>query len=274
MLMPIRSHIGRPLDPGLRSNQILIAIVLLTGAISVALWLNGEPAGIIFFAPAQAFVIWALAREIDTDHDWTALVAAAAAGAWVLAGRPYLSVLAVGVLMLAARLVTESTGRRPLVIDLVAVALGAFVGFTVAGWVAGFGLAIALYLDDRFAPEGRRLQIGVSALTAIGTTIVATVTGAFPETLPELNPYIAVSAGILALLLVARDPADPITQVDARHKAFISKQRLHVSRSLTGVLVFGMSLLVGDEAEGLVPLLVALLLVVVSNEVERRRRPL
>lgn len=272
--MPIRSHIGRPLDPSARSNQLLIAVVVVTGAVAVALWLSGEPAGIIFFAPAQAFVIWALVREIDTDHEWTALVAAAAAGAWVLSGGAYLSVLAIGVLMLATRLVTESTGRRPLVIDLVAVGLGALVGFTVAGWVAAFGLAIALYLDDRFAPESRRLQIGVSALTAIGTTIVATASGAFPETLPELTPYIAISAGVLALLLVAREPADPITQVDARHKSFVSKERLHASRSLVGVLVFGMSLLIGADAEGLVPLLVALLLVVVSNEVERRRRPL
>ncbi|MGD2059791.1 MAG: hypothetical protein PVF87_02900 [Acidimicrobiia bacterium] len=270
--MPIRSHLGRPLDIRLRSNLILIAIVLITGAVAIALWVAGKPAELIFFAPAQAFVIWALMREIDPDHDWSALVAGAAAGAWVLTGGPYISVLAIGALMLAARLVTESTGRRPLAIDLVAMALAAVIAFTVTGWVAAFGLAIALYLDDRFAPESRRLQIGISALTAVGATVVASLTGAFPHTLPGLSPYVAVTSGLLALLLVAREPVAPISQVDARHKAFVSEERLHASRSLVGILVFGMSLLIGRDAEGLVPVLAALGLAVIANEVERIRR--
>lgn len=271
--MPIRSHLGRPLDIRLRSNLILIAIVLLTGAVAVALWLAGNPAEPIFFAPANGFVVWALMREIDPDHDWTALVAAILAGGWVLTTGEYVSILAVAALMLGARLVTESTGRRPLVTDLVAMALGSLVGFTVEGWVAAFGLAVALYLDDKFAPESRRIQIGVSALTAVGATIVATLSGAFPDALPEVIPWFAVASGLIALLLVARDPAEPISLVDARHKAFVSKARLHSSRTLIGVLVFGMSLLTGEEAIGLVPVLAALLLAVVSNEVERVRRP-
>lgn len=271
--MPIRSHLGRPLDIRRRSNLLLIAIVLLTGAVAVALWLTGDRAALIFFAPAQAFVIWALVREIDPDHDWTALVTAAVAGTWVLAGGQYLSILAIAALILAARLVTESTGRRPLVTDLIAMALGALVGFTVEGWVAAFGLAIALYLDDRFAPESRRLQIGVSAVTAVGATVMATVTGAFPETLPEISPWVVVAAGLITLILVIREPLEPITQVDARHKSFVNKERLHSSRTLIGVLAFGMSLLTGESAVGLVPVLAGLLLVIVSNEAERVRRP-
>jgi hypothetical protein len=74
------------------------------------------------------------------------------------------------------------------------------------------------------------------------------------------------------LALVVREPAEPISQVDARHKSFMSQDRLHASRSLLGVLVFAISLLTGDNAEGLVPTLAALLLVVISNEVELVRR--
>lgn len=271
--MPIRSHLGRPLDVRRRSNLLIIALVLVIGAVAVALWLADRPPELIFFAPAQAFVIWALLREIDPDHEWTALVAAAGAGAWVLAGGEYLSLLAIAALMLAARLVTESTGRRPLATDLIAMALGALVGFTVEGWIAAFGLAIALYLDDRFALESRRIQIGISAITAIAATIVATVTGAFPETMPEITPWIAATSALIGLVLAARDPASPLSQVDARHKAFISKERLHSSRTLIGVLVFAMSLLAGETALGIVPILFALLLAILSNEVERQRRP-
>lgn len=270
--MPIRSHLGRPLDVRNRFNLLLVAVVLLTGAVAVALWLAGRPAELIFFAPAQAFVIWALMREIDPDHQWTALIAAAATGAWVLVGGDYMSVLALAALMLAARLVTESTGLRPLVTDLVVVALGSIIAFTVVGWIAAFGLAIALYLDDRLAPESRRLQLGMSALTAVAATVVATITGAFPDILPGLTPAVAVTSGLLALLLVAREPVDPISQVDARHRAFVSRHRLHASRSLVGVLVFAMSLLIGDDATGMIPVLATLGLAFVSDEVERIRR--
>jgi hypothetical protein len=250
----------------------MITIVLGAGAVALVLWLTGSPAGYIFYAPAHAFVSWALLREIDPDHNWTALVGAAGAGAWVLWGGLHISLLAVGVVMVAARIVTETTGRRPLPTDLGVMVGACLIGFTVAGWVAGFGLAIALYLDDRLAEQSRGIQIASSAVTAIGTTVVATLTDAFPATLPEIVPYVAITAGVIALLLVVREPADPITQVDARHKSFLHPERLHASRSLVGVLFFAMSLLLGVDAEGLTPVLFALTLALISNEVELVRR--
>jgi hypothetical protein len=116
--------------------------------------------------------------------------------------------------------------------------------------------------------------VAASALTAIGSTVVANVTGAFPERLPNIVQAVAAAAGVVALLLLARDPAEPISQVDARHSAFMDKARLHVSRSVVGILVFLMAILTGVRAEGLIVLVTALGLAVVSNEIEfiRRRR--
>jgi hypothetical protein len=156
--------------------------------------------------------------------------------------------------------------------DLVALLIAGLAAYRVEGWVAAFGLAIALYLDDRFAESPRPAQIWVSAGIAAGATLMATLTDAFPDTVPGIHPVIAIVAGTLALALVVREPAEPISQVDARHKSFMSQDRLHASRSLLGVLVFAISLLTGDNAEGLVPTLAALLLVVISNEVELVRR--
>jgi hypothetical protein len=48
--------------------------------------------------------------------------------------------------------------------------------------------------------------------------------------------------------------------------------RLQASRSLTAVLVFVMTILTGAEAKGMVPLIAALTLAVVSNELELVRR--
>lgn len=238
------------------------------------MWLNGEP-GRVLLTPVYVFLVWALLREVDPDHDWTALAAAVFTGFWGLTGGPVVSGLAIAGMMVAARIVTSTTGRRLLTIDLVgASVLGVVIGFTVEGWAAGFAIAIALYLDDRFRGDNRLPAVAAAALTAIGTTVLANVTGAFPERLPDIIEVVAAMAGVVALLLLARDPAEPISQVDARHAAFMDKARLHASRSLIGVFTFLIAILAGQEAEGLIVVVAALALAVVSNEIEliRRRR--
>lgn len=258
-----------------RSNLIVMAAVLVTAGIAVVLWLNGEP-GRVVLAPVYVFIVWALFREIDPDHEWSALVAAAFTAVWALVGWPLSSGFAMAGLLLAGRILTSTTGRRPLPVDLsVAAAFGIVIGYTVEGWAAGFGIALAIYLDDRFSKERRLMAVGFAVATAIGTTVVASLAGAFPETAPDINRLMAIVAGVVGLALIARDPAAPISQVDARHAAFIDGVRLHASRSMIGVLVFLMTVLTGGDAEGMVVVIVALGIAVVSNEIELiRRRPL
>lgn len=269
MAMSFRSHLTRSLDFGRRSNQAITAIVVIAAGIAAVLWLDGEPAQILL-APVHTFVAWAIVREIDPDHQWSALLAAVAAAGWIVLGFPVASALPAAGLLVAGRLITATTGRRPLVTDLAVVTVfGIALGYTVPGWVAGFGLALALYLDDRHSPTSRGVQVGASAVTAIGTTVVATSAGAFSETAPEIIPYVCIAAGLLALALVAREPSPPQSRVDARYSGPLDQARLHNSRATIGVLVFAMCLLTGAEAEELLPLLAALFLVVVSNELTR-----
>lgn len=270
--MDFRSHLTRPMDVRSPSNVVVGVLILVTAGIAVAARLNDEP-GEILLAPVHTFLIWALVREIDPDHNWAAIAAATLTAVWALTGGAVASALAIAGLMLAARIVTSTTGRRPLPLDLVAVSgFGIAIGFTVEGWVAGFGIALAIYRDDRFGEDGRLMAVGASAATAIGTTVVATLTSAFPERLPDIDQAMVLAAGIIALALIAREPAAPITQVDARHAAFIPKPRLYVSRSLVGVLVFLMTLLTGADAAGTTVVIAAMVLVFVSNEVELLRR--
>lgn len=250
----------------------MVAIVLISGAVGLMLWLNGEP-GKLALAPVYVFLVWGLVREIDPDHDWSALVAGVATAVWALVGGPVSTGLAMAGLMVAARITTCTTGRRPLPTDLAALSVfGIVIGFSVEGWLAGFGIALAIYLDDRLRGDHRLAAVAASALTAIGTTILATLTGAYPERLPDLSQDLAVTAGVVALVLLARDPADPISQVDARHAAFMDGTRLHLSRSLVGILVFFMGILTGPRAVGLVIVIAALALAVISNEIELLRR--
>lgn len=270
--MDFRSHLGRPIDFRHKSNLAVAALVLISGVVGVVLWLNGEP-GERALAPVYVFLVWALVREIDPDHDWSALVAAAGTAVWTLVGGPVSTGFAIAGLIVAARITTSTTGRRPLPTDLAALTVfGIAIGFSVGGWLAGFGIALAIYLDDRLRGEHRLAAVAASALTAIGTTILAYLTGAFPERLPDIAQPVTIVAGVVALVLLARDPADPISQVDARHSAFMDGTRLHMSRSLVGILVFFMAILTGESADGLVVVIAALALAVLSNEIELLRR--
>jgi hypothetical protein len=255
-----------------RSNVLLAIIVVLSGGAALVLWLTGSP-GSVGLAPVFAFLLWALLREIDPDHQWPAIGGAVMGSIWVLSGLPVPSVLATGGLVVMARITTSTTGRHLLATDLAAVAAFAVViGFTVEGWAAGFGIAFAVYLDDRFRGENRIPAIAAAAVAAVGTTVVASGTGAFPETIPEVTQYVAVAAGLASLALLLREPAEPTSRVDARHAAFIDRARLHASRAALGVLVFLTTVLTGPDADGLLLVIAAMWLAVLSNEAESIRR--
>lgn len=255
-----------------RSNVVLAMIVVLAAVAAVVMWFSGASANVLL-APVYVFLIWALLREIDPDHQLSALAGGLLSGAWVLPGMPLPTIWAMGGLIVGARIATSTTGRRLLPIDLgVVTVFGIAIGFTVEGWAAGFGIALALYLDDRFRGENRLPAVAASAITAIGTTVVATAAGAFPDTVPDVIQYLAIVAGVAALVLLVREPAVPTSRVDARHAAFIDTARLHASRSAIGVLVFLMTVLTGADSEGLVLVIAALWLAVLANEIEVIRR--
>jgi hypothetical protein len=214
-----------------------------------------------------------LVREIDPDHQSTALLAALVAGVWVIGGLDIVGALAVAGLLVGARLVSNTTGRRPLLTDLIPIGVFATViAFTRAGWVAGFGLALAIYVDDRMASEHNSAASITAALAALGASGVATLSRVFPQDLPNVRPLLAVAIGILALIAVVREPEEPESVVDSRLKNRVSQSRLYASRSLFAVLLFAMALLIGPDALAVGPLAIALALALVSNEIERIRR--
>lgn len=271
--MAIRSHLTRDFGFRRRTHRLILAIGLVTGALAVIALLDDSKPTTVLLAPVLVGVVWALTREIDPDHDWTAIVAGAFAGWWVLTEGSALSALAVAGLLAAARMMSETTGRRPLASDVaVLAALGTGIAFTAEGWVAGLGVAAAMYLDHRHAERRLRLQPWVAASTTLGATLVAWLTGV--ELRPgDVSTPMAVAAAVTALLLIVRRPALPLSVVDARRGTPLSSSRLHMSRAVIGIVVYGMTVVVGSvHVEHVVPLLAAVSLVIVSNEVERARR--
>lgn len=270
--MAFRTHVGRHMDMSRPSNRAIVGLTGVALVAAIAVWLTGGPLDVLW-APVHTFVTWSLVRELDPDHEWPALTSALIAGLWVIGGLEVVGVLAAAALPVAARLVTNSTGRRPLITDLIPIGIFATaIAFTRAGWVAGFGLAIAIYIDDRMATEHNSAAAIIAALSALGASGVATLSRVFPQDIPDVRPLLAVAVGVLALIAVVREPEEPVSLVDSRLKNRISRSRLHASRALIGVLLFGLAVLTGPDAISLGPLAIALALALVSNEIERVRR--
>lgn len=268
-----RSHIGRPIDLSLRSNQLIAALTLLVAVAGAALWWGGESPD-AWLAPIHTFIFWALVRELDPDRHWTALLAAVAAGAWVLLGYDIVSAFALGGLLMAGRLVLNPVGLRPLNTDLAAMAVAATViAFTPAGWVAGSGIAVALYIDARFARETRRAPLFAAIGAALGASVVATLTDALPQNIPAVNPLLVSVLGLMALIVVVRDPLPVLSTVDHSAEKMMDTGRLHATRVLIVILVFVASVLAGGGATALIPIVITIALVLISEEVKRLRHP-
>ena len=82
------------------------------------------------------------------------------------------------------------------------------VSFTPLGWVMGFGLAVAIYVDDRMAEEPNRAALLAAPAAAVGSSVVASLSGAF-RTMPTVDPVVVAALGVLALIAVLREPLEP-----------------------------------------------------------------
>ena len=268
--MAFRSHVGRGLDLGTWSNRAILGLSLTAAVAGVvgtvrfdaSPWLAGQ-------AGAVTFLTWALTRELDPDRDSTALIVGALAGVWAVLGFP-VDLLVIGGLAIGARLVAETTGRRPLRTDLLAIAVGAIaISFTPLRFVVGFGLAMAIYVDGRMSDQPTRDALLASLVTATGSVAVVSFSGAFPTQLPAVQPSFVLTVAALTLVAVLREPPQPTSVVDSRRGNLLRPDRIHASRILVGVLMVAGSLAAGPEASALAPVAAALALSLASSEAER-----
>jgi hypothetical protein len=202
-----------------------------------------------------------------------AIALAVLAGAWALLGYGTVLLPFVGLLM-AARIVVETTGRRPLPTDLAGLAvLATVMSFTPLGWMVGFGLAIAIYIDDRMSEEPTRAGLLAALGAAIGSTVVASLSGAFPQSFEVTRPLLIAALGVLALITVIREPLAPASFVDSRSKKFLRKDRLQAGRALCAIVLFVGALISGAGAPDVLPMALVVAFSLASSEIERSRRP-
>ena len=263
----------RPIDPENPWNRTVLVLSLVVGLVGAYLTFFQDGAPLLAFAAGgTGFLSWALARELDPDRQVPALVVSVIGGALALVGQAT-AILPFTALLMAARLVVETTGRRPLPTDLAGLAvLATIVSFTPLGWVMGFGLAVAIYVDDRMAEESNRTALFAALGAAIGSSVMASLSMAFPRTLPTIDPLVTAALGVLALIAVLREPLEPVSFVDRRTKKFLRRDRLQAGRALAGVLVFFGAVVSGAMAPAVAPMALVVASALASTEVERLQR--
>lgn len=146
--------LGRPLNPRVKSNQIAIAGSAAFGVVgSVVALLAGTDSWLWEAAAVAiaAFIGWALGREIDPDHESTAIVSMVIAGVLALIVTPQLLVLAV--LLLATRIIAGTVGTDLRGLDLlVVVGASAYAGSQPVAWpIAALLVFAVIRQDSRFA---------------------------------------------------------------------------------------------------------------------------
>ena len=164
--------VGRSLDPRHPTNvAIAVLSLLVTIAAAAWRWLAGDRLldGVLWGVAAglAVFFAWALAREMDPDHDLSAFVGAGLA----LAALPFLGLpqlLPLFWLMLAVRIVNRSVGLPARPLDVLGlIALGLWLTLQ-GGWIYGLVTVAALFLDGRLQPPLRRdLLLAAPALAAV-----------------------------------------------------------------------------------------------------------
>jgi hypothetical protein len=268
-----RSHVLRPIDPTDPWNRAILILTAVAGATGVYLTVAHDREPLLAIGAAgSSFLAWALARELDPDHQVPAIALAILAGVWALLGYEVVLLPFVGLLM-AARIVVGTTGRRPLWADLAGLAvLAAAISFTPLGWVVGFGLAVAIYVDDRMTGEPTRAALFATLGAAVGSTVVASLSNVFPRSLPIVRPLLVAGLGVMALITVIREPLDPVSFVDSRTKSFLRKERLQAGRTLCAVVLFIGALVSGESAPDVLPMALVIAFSLASSELERTRR--
>jgi hypothetical protein len=158
-----------------------------------------------FLAGMATFLAWALARELDPDRPWTAGVAGILAASVIGAGPP--SLWATAAVMLAARLVSRTTGLAPRRGDLIAMAiLAALAGSSDPGLVAGVTLGLVL-VADRWLPGGARpisLPFGLAAIAAaVGAAAVWGILRPSPGW-PDGPEWLILAVAVIGLASLGR----------------------------------------------------------------------
>lgn len=242
------SHIGRTIDLSYPSNRWAVGLTLLGAAAGLIHPEGRNPMWAAFQSGGTVFLTWALTRELDPDPPATSVVAAIAAGV-VTVWTGDASLIALGGLLMTARMLTRSTGSWPLLTDIVII--GAGVGIFARSpvtWASGLAVAAAVALDTAMAHPAPRYHVWLAAAIGVAVTLSAVISHALPRAWspPDIPTLIIASLGALAGLLT---PVLPLSSFSDFRNTRLDPNRLRAARRLV-VASLALGIVAGGAATG------------------------
>lgn len=197
--------LGRPIDPSYPTNRAIVLLSVAAALVGAIAQLVGGMAllpSIVWGASAglSVFLGWALARELDPDHDLSAFVGAGLTMiGLLLSGLPSLLVLLW--LMLALRIIDRTVGLpvRPLD-SLALLGLGGWLAWQ-GNWVAGLVTAVALLLDGLLSPP-LRYHLLLSGVALAVTAALLIFQGGIAPASELTRPAVLVAVLLAALFAI------------------------------------------------------------------------
>ena len=229
------SCLWRELSPRNKSHLLILGFcaAAFAGVFAVNLSRGSTAAEALSLAVNVAimiFLAWAIARELDPDNPRSAFVAAALGGLILLGGSAPAGV-SLGMLV-ALRIVDRSTGKRPSILDLVAVPLlAAAFSLMPRGWIGGVVMAAALVWDTVLPQEGPKLGYLSAVATLAAAFVVTVLRGTLSVGFDRPGGLDWVVLALAVVSLAAMRHYEPRSVAD-RSREPLSAERLRVARFL------------------------------------------
>lgn len=257
--------VGRLVDPRYPSNlAIAILTVLTTVGATACRWVAGSTLvdGALWGIGAglAIFLAWAVARELDPDHDLSAFVAAALA-ILALAALGLPPLLPLFWVLLTMRIVNRTVGLPARPLDSLAVlSLGLWLAWQ-ASWIYGLMTATALFLDSWLAPRLARHRV-LAAIVLVATGVLAvlgrTAAQGGWDSIP-LTWLFALTTILFSLSMVTLEPAKALCDETGEP---VRPQRVRFAQGLALITALLLAGLAGQEGMmALLPLWAAMLAV-------------
>lgn len=156
----MRSNIGRPIDPRHPTNLAILLVTLI--AIAAGTWHQDLPWGLRL--GAAGFLAWALTRELDPDHPYSAFLSATLALGLAPLATP--GILTSFWALLALRMLNRSPGT-PTQVDAILTIILALWASWQGTWIAGILTAAILLADARLPEPGKHARLAPVPLLGI-----------------------------------------------------------------------------------------------------------
>jgi len=241
-----KSPLARAVDFAHLSNVLVVVVSSLVAvAFGIYNLFDGEPLPTPWWAAGGGvFVAWAIAREIDPDHNMAAAVAMVPVVVFSALARP--SLLAGAGLLLAVRLSSGTVGLPRRAIDTtLLVALGVMLGFSGGAIVVVPALIVAVAIHDSTS----RSSVVVGAAIG-GVALISYLAGGTRLDFGPPGPAALASVLLIGAALAVTLPVDRVSSRTDSGDIRLVGWRVGVSRTIAGTTAM-FAVVAGGQVDGL-----------------------